>query len=1187
MKNKPKPNSRTLLFLMKITLIQVLITSVSIVFGYALDSKGQEVLNRKVTLYVENVKVKDVLTELEKRAGVSFTYRPRLLKKFKNVSLNATEAQLHDVLSKLFSESIRYEVIGKQIVLKETSFDIEEEVDVATTRRIPTFTVTGKVADDTGAPLPGVNIIEKGTTNGTTSDVDGKYTVVVADANSTLIFSFIGYTSQEIGVGGRNVIDLALQPDISTLQEVVVVGYGEQKKITVTGSVVAVAGTDLIKSPAVDLSNSLAGRLPGVSAVQASGEPGQDNSTIRIRGVGSLGGSNALIVIDGIPDRDGGFGRLSPQDIETMSVLKDASAAIYGARAANGVILITTKRGKTGTPKISYDFNQGWAQPTRIPKMANASEYAAIMNEFPVYGLPVNEWSAAWAGLQQNGTYTGTDGKSINAVYSPSDVQKYKDGSDPWGHPNTDWFGTAFKKWSPQSRHNLQLSGGTENVKYLASIGYVNQDAYYKNSATNYKQYNFRMNLDARVNKYINTSVGIMAREEVRNYPTQSAGSIFRMLMRGRPTDPEVWPNGLPGPDIENGQNPIVVTTNATGYEKNPTDYLQSNGKVEITNPWIEGLKLTLMGSADKSINRDKKWETPWYLYTWDKTTYEADGVTPSLTKALRSTFTDPRLTQYERTVFNTNTTALLNYDHTFSTDHTIGLMVGMTHEKFTGDAFQSYRRDYISSVVDQPFAGGTTQLITGGNDNRYTYNRTRIGYYGRVTYNYKEKYLAEFVWRRDGSSIFPPGHQFGFFPGVLVGWNISNESFLQNVSAINFLKIRASYGEMGNDQVYFRDASSNTFNLQEYAYLSAYSLGSYPINGQAVTTAYEPVVANPNFTWERAKNSNIGLDGTFFSGKIDLSLDYFYNKRDHILIPKQGSTPASSGITTLLPPVNGGRVDNKGFEFKLGYNNQVSGLKYSLGVNGGYAKNKVVNMDEIPGAPVYQLQTGKPFSAQTNVQASYLAYQYDGVFKNAEEIASNSIDYSAVTSALRPGDMKFKDVNGDGKITGDDQVRLDKTITPTFTFGATINLQYRNFDLSILFQGATGGLLRFGTESGDIGNYLKYSYDHRWTVDNPSGTDPRLASRGDTYYTGGNFGNNTYNYYNTNYIRLKNLEFGYTIPAAASSKVGITGLRIYVNTLNLITWDKFKIWDPESLSGSGQYYPQARVINTGFRLTF
>ncbi|PZR29043.1 MAG: SusC/RagA family TonB-linked outer membrane protein, partial [Azospira oryzae] len=568
--------------------------------------------------------------------------------------------------------------------------------------------ITGVVKDENDAPLPGVSVIIKGTTTGTTTDVDGAFKLQ-ASANDVLTFSFIGYKSQEITVGNQTNLDIKLGNDLTQLDEVVVVGYGEQKKITVTGAVVAVSGGDLMKSPATNLSNSFAGRLAGVVAVQSSGEPGNDNSTIRIRGVNTTGNSSPLVVIDGIPDRDGGLNRISPQDVETISVLKDASAAIYGSRAANGVILITTKRGKSGAPQVTYDFSQGWSQPTVIPKMANASEYAAIMNEIPIYkNIPAAEWGNAWSAIQQTGSFTSPSaGTTVNANYSPADVKKYADGSDPWGHPNTDWFKDAFKTWAAQTRHNLQLSGGSETIKYLASVGYINQDAIYKNSATKYQQYNARINLDAKINKYVSTSLGLMAREEVRNYPTQDVGAIFRMLMRGRPTEPEVWPNGLPGPDIENGQNPYVITTNATGYIKNPTDYLQSNLKVEITNPWIQGLKLTLSGSADKSITRSKKWETPWYLYTWDKTSYEADGVTPKLTKALRSTFSDPRLTQSTATVSNSNLTALLNYDRTFG-NHTIGILAGMTREKFQGDFIQAYRRDYISTAIDQPFFGGS-----------------------------------------------------------------------------------------------------------------------------------------------------------------------------------------------------------------------------------------------------------------------------------------------------------------------------------------------------------------------------------------------------------------------------------------------------------------------------------------------
>ncbi len=1195
MKNKPKPNSKNLLlFIMKITLIHALITSATFVFGYALDSSGQGILERRVTLQLENANAKEVLALIEQKADVNFTYRPRVLKRIKHVDFNASEIPLGDVLARIFNESVAYEIVGRQIILKESlPFDDTEEVKPPALA--PAIQVSGIVADDAGTPIPGVNIIEKGTTNGTATDAEGKYSLLVNE-NAILVFSFIGYMTQEIPVSNQSQVNVTLVPDTRTLDEVVVVGYGEQKKVTVTGSVVAVDGKELEKSPAVNLSNAFAGRLAGVVAVQTSGEPGYDNSTIRIRGVNSIGNTSPLIVIDGVPDRDGGLTRLSPHDVESISVLKDASSAIYGSRAANGVILITTKRGKTGAPQVTYDFNQGWSQPTRIPEMSNAAEYAAIMNEIPIYkNIPSGEWSAAWDAIQQTGTYTSpSTGTTVNANYSPEAVQKFKDHSDPWLYPDTDWFGDALKNWSPQSRHNLQISGGSENVKYLASAGYLHQDAYYKNSATYYKQYSLRVNLDAKINKYISTSIGLLAREESRNFPTQSAGSVFRMLMRGRPTEPEVWPNGMPGPDIENGQNPYVITTSATGYERNPTDYLQSNGKVEITNPWIEGLKLTLMGSADRSINQIKKWETPWYLYYLDRDEngnlqYEADGTTPRLRKALRSTFTDPRLTQSTGTKFNTNLTALLNYDRTIGTNHNIGILVGVTREKFTADFVQSYRREFISGQIDQPFVGGATQLITGGDDNRNSYNRARLGYYGRVTYNFREKYLAEFMWRRDGSSFFPEDHRFGFFPGVLVGWNISNEDFFaSNVPFFDFLKLRASYGQMGNDQIYEVDDNGNVLDdiLVEYAYLSSYNPGSYPINGQVVTTLNEEVVANPNYTWEVSNNANIGLEGTIFDNRLDFTLEYFYNKRSNMLIFRRGSTPATSGIRDLLPPVNVGEMENKGFEFTLGYNGNASGLTYRLGVNAGYNKNKVLFYDESTSAPSYQWQTGKPWDA-------YLAYMSDGVFLDQEQINTEvgtgpgQVDYSAVTGSLIPGDMRFVDYNNDGIINADDKVRLDKTDTPNFNYGITLNLAYKNFDLSVLFQGAMGALLRFSTESGDIGNYTKYSHDNRWSIDNPSDEHPRLAIRNDTYYSGGEFSNNTYNLFSKNYLRLKNVELGYNLPVEISKKISISNLRIYVSGLNLITWDKYKIFDPETDNSSLQYYPQSRVINTGVRLTF
>lgn len=1035
-------------------------------------------------------------------------------------------------------------------------------------------TVKGKISSETGEALPGVSVVLKGTTTGTVSDAEGNYSLSVPNRDSRLVVSYIGYQTTEVSVNGRSTLNFSLLPDMKALEEVVVVAYATQKKATVTGAVAAVQGDKLIRSPAVNLTNSLAGRLPGLVVIQQSGEPGNDAATIRIRGTNTLGNSSPLVVIDGIPDRDGGVGLLNPRDIESISVLKDASAAIYGARAANGAILVTTRRGKVGRPIVTYDFNQGWAQPTRVPPMANSFEYANIMNELPIYKtIPSNEWGAAWNAIKTTGTYKSpTAGIStINANYSPDAVKKFADGSDPWRYPNTDWFGDAFRTWTPQSRQNLMLTGGTEAIRYFTSVGYVNQDGIYKNSATRYQQYNFRANLDAKISPYVSANANIMARREQRRYPTESAGAIFRMLMRGRPTEPEVWPNGLPGPDIENGQNPYVITTNATGYVDNPTDLVQTNGAVEITNPWVKGLKLTLSGALDKSTATSKTWQTPWMLYYWDKKTFEADGVTPKLEGAIRSNFKDPRLTQTYGSRLNTNLTALLNYDLTLAGGHGLNFLAGVTKETFRGEGFLAFRRNYISAAVDQLFAGGSLQQNTDGS----AYQRARLGYYGRAQYNFKEKYLAEFIWRYDGSYIFPDAKRFGFFPGLLVGWNIGNEEFMKSVPAVNALKVRASYGQMGNDQVFYNN------QLQEYAYLSTYGFGQFPINGAVATTLTETVLANPDFTWERANNLNIGLDAALLNNKFDVILEYFFNKRDQILIQKTGSTPTSSGITSLLPPVNGGRVDNRGFEFNIMYNGKAAnGLSFRTGINGGYAKNKVVFMDEVPGAPDYQRQEGKQIGG-------YLAFKSDGVFRDAAAIDANKIDYSAVTSKLLPGDMRFEDVNGDGKITADDAVRLDKNLTPTFNFGATADFRFRGFDLNILFQGATGAALRIQTESGDIGNFLKYSYDNRWSIDNPSSEHPRLASRGDTYYTGGNYGNNTYFLFSKNYLRLKNIELGYTVPVALSSKVGVSAARLFVNGLNVLTFDKMKVYDPEATASGGVFYPQMRVINTGLSVTF
>lgn len=1169
-------SNKLLYDVMKVSLVQFFMAVVFVGVSHAHESSGQDFLAHRVTIAVKNQDLESVLDRISKIANVRFLYSHEMVSAERKVSLRLKNTTVGTALEELLHPlNLTYQVIGEQIILKRlsaknvntSSMPAEASSDEAATTSFNVapadVSVTGTVTDEEGNALTGVSVLVQGTSQGTTTDASGKYKISVPNGNSVLVFSYVGFLKQEITVGTRTTIDVKLQNDIKALSEVVVVGYGEQKKETVTGSVVSVKGSDLVKSPSVNLSNSLAGRMPGVIATQGGGEPGYDGSTIRIRGVNTLGNTGALVVIDGIPARNGGFDRLNPADIESVSVLKDAAASIYGSRAANGVILITTKRGKTGKPELSYSFNQGFAQPTVVPKLANATQYAEMRNELEVFNLPTAEWKGATDAFKSTGSYTRPDGSVKAAPFGPTDFQKFADGSDPWFHPNTDWYKSALKTWSPQVRHTLQLSGGNENVKYMTSLGYQNQDAYYKNAATGYKQYDLRINVDAKVNDYVNVKVGALAREEFRFFPTQSAGAIFRMLMRGLPTSPAYWPNGKPGPDIENGQNPVVITTNQTGYNRDYRDYLQTNGSVEIKIPGVKGLKLTGTAAVDKYIQRTKQWQTPWFLYTWQGK-YEADGKTPLLVKGQRGP-AEPNLNQYDESKLNILLGSLLSYDRTFK-DHTVTFLAGINKETVKDDYFSAYRRFFISSAIDQMFAGGDAQKDNGGG----AYNQGRLSYFGRMAYNYKEKYLAEFLWRYDGSYNFPANKRFGFFPGIMAGWVISEENFFKNgVPAINYLKLRGSYGQMGNDQIFYNGS------LQEYQYLSTFGFNTYIINGQPVKTLRESRVPNTNITWEVANNLDVGLEGQLLNGKLNFEFDYFNNKRTNILWPQNASVPQTTGMT--LPAVNIGILRNQGFEFKVGYAGNAGDFKYNVSVNGGYAKNKIVFWDEAPGAPSYQRTTGKQYGA-------YLFYQYDGVFKDQADIDANKLDYTAITKTLRPGDMKYKDYNGDGKITPDDQFRGDKTSTPTLQGGINGSFQYKGFDMTILFQYATGAQSYVSTgESGSIGNYLLDVYKHRWTVNNPSSVDPRIADRSNQYYSNGN----TYWLRSTDYIRLKNLEVGYTIPQTLTKKVGVNSLRVYVNGLNLLTFDKLKVYDPESSSTTGQYYPQSRIINTGLSLTF
>ncbi|WP_218043832.1 SusC/RagA family TonB-linked outer membrane protein [Flavobacterium gawalongense] len=991
--------------------------------------------------------------------------------------------------------------------------------------------ITGIVTSATDAmPLPGVNITIKGTPTGIVTGVNGDYSIK-ATSNDVLVFSYIGHLNQEVTVGNKSQVNIALKSELTSLTEVIVVGYGKQKKKTLTGAVSMVQGKDLVKSPVTNVSQSIGGRVPGVVAISGTGEPGSDGVTLRVRGVNTFGNSSPLIVVDGVAGRS--LERIDPSTIDNISVLKDASAAIYGAQAANGVILITTKRGTSGKPKVSLSFNQGFSGPTILPKMASSSEYATLLNEIDKYASRTERFTA-------------------------DEIQKFSDGSDPLRYPNTDWFKETLKPWSAQNYANLSVSGGSDVVKYFVNLSQKSQDGFYRNSATKYKQTDFRSNLDIKVNDYVNLTFDLNASLEDRNYPTRSAQSIFRMVMRGKPNLLAYWPNGLPGPDIEFGDNPVVTATDATGYDKDKRYNLNSNLGIDIKVPGIDGLTFKGKASVDKGYRFDKRWETPWTLYSWDGSSLDAQGE-PVLLPGQKG-FSDARLTETFNDSQNITLNGLLNYSKTINENHDINFLVGAEKITSKGDYFSAYRRNYVSTAIDQLFAGGQKDISNNGSASE----EARLSYLGRVNYSFKNKYLAEFVWRYQGSYIFDKSSRYGFFPGVSLGYVLSEEKFWKdNVSFISFAKLRASAGKTGNDLI------------NPYQYLASYSVNNlvYISNGGSTLEQglYEGVLPNTGVTWETAIQKNIGIDADFLNGDLTLTADYFINLRKDILWKRNASIPTSAGLT--LPDENIGKVENKGIDFNIVYKHKINDFKYSIGFNSLFAKNKILFWDEAPGAIAYQQTTGRPIGAQ-------LLYNSIGVFKDQA-----AVDAYPHWQGARPGDVIFEDVNKDNVIDANDKVRFDKSGTPTFTGGLNLDFSYKGFDLGILLQGATGGVFYESTESGELGNFLKSFYDNRWTEANPNSEHPRTFNRSNEYWVANG---NTYWLHKTDYIRVKNIELGYTLPETLTSKANFQKVRIYVSAFNFLTYSPdMKDFDPENVSGNGQNYPLNKVVNFGFNINF
>ena len=581
----------------------------AVVQGYSLSGYAHAT---KLNLDMENSTVRAVLQEIENISEFRFLYNSKMVDAEREVDIEFKDFTIDKALGQLFNGTdVAYRIIDRQVVLFSKTEPVYES------SQLQQKTVTGTVTDSNGQPLPGVTVMVKGTTQGTVTNAAGNYSISNIPEDATLVFSFVGMRTQEIAVGSQTGINVRLEEETIGLEEVIAVGYGTQKVTTVTGSVSDVKGEKLMASPSVNFSNSIVGRIPGLVAVTRSGEPGSDNSTLRIRGANTLGDNSPLVVVDGIAGRD--LTRLSTSDIESVTVLKDASAAIYGARAANGVILITTKRGQKGEPRVNVTYNEGFSMPTVIPESIDAATYLEMLNEISVY-----------AGQQPK--------------YSSEDIQNYRMGTDPWKYPNTDWYAETFQKAASQRSANASITGGQEKLNYFISAGTRFQDGIYKNSATYYKQSNFRINLDGELTDNVKYGIDVAAREQNRNYPTRSAGDIFSMLRRGKPNMHAYWPNGKNGPDIEYGNNPVVVTTNQTGYDRNKTVNLETRSKLDITIPWIKGLSVSGNAALDWQFDNDKRWEIPWYLYSWDGATYDDNG-TPLLVEGKKG-YTNPELEQ-------------------------------------------------------------------------------------------------------------------------------------------------------------------------------------------------------------------------------------------------------------------------------------------------------------------------------------------------------------------------------------------------------------------------------------------------------------------------------------------------------------------------------------------------------------
>jgi len=1010
-----------------------------------------------------------------------------------------------------------------------------------------TIKVNGIVVDEKGEPIIGANIIVSDTKIGVITDFDGKFTLSVP-REAKIRVTYIGYEAKEVAINGVENIKISLSENNKSLDEVVVVGYGKQNKVSVTGAISSIDTKEMIKSPTTSVQNSLAGRSPGLTIVQKSGAPGQDFADIFIRGKATYGNSNPLILVDGI-ERD--ITTIDPNEIESINILKDASAtAVYGVRGANGVIVVTTKVGSTsGAPMVSFTANYGVTNPTRIPRFLNAGEYVRMTNQ---------------AALNDVRTSALPDGPVGYAnIFSDADIELYDNGADPIFHPNIDWNSLLVGKNAPQQNYNVNVSGGTNKVKYFVSLGYFNQIGNFgglqvfkevpSNGSVN--RYNIRSNTDFQWTKNFTTSLKFSSQIADGTNADWIAGdaNVLHAIWATSPIAGQPMYDGkiiVSTPEVKSHsttENPYYL------YNSSYTKNYKSRTTVDLTAEYkldavTKGLSVRGKFAYDNYYAQNATFTRTNDMYEIRRT---APGYTGNYYSLVQTSFETPfSNTDSYSSNYRLYSEASINYNRSFNKTHNVGALVLGTMER-------SYR-------------GGTPALP-------YNY----MGLVGRATYDYKRKYLMEVNMGYNGSENFAVGKQFGFFPAYSVGYVVSEEKFFPKNIVVSFLKIRGSQGKVGNDKV-----GSGRFLYTPSSYNSVtptlYGL-RFGDNNVLPTALYkEAKIGNPNISWEVATKSNIGFETKMFENKLTIAADLFKEKRDGIL-GNYNNVPFTFGDLSILPSYNLGIVENSGYEIEIGYRSSTKkSFQFWINANYSFARNKVVYNDEITPAYPNLVKTG------TRIGQPFMLVA-DGFYNSWDEVNDPARIKTIWDNNVQPGDLKFQDVNGDGIVNNNDKVATGYSSLPEIVYGANIGLKFKNLDFSALIQGAGhvssyyGAPIAFGLQWSPRTEADLYAWTSEKYAAGQEILYPRLTNGALT----ANSQQNSYMNLDASYVRLKNIELGYTFSSKLTKKFGCELMRFSLNGQNVALLSKMKYWDPESVSGTDRQYPVNVVWNIGLKANF